>query len=356
MSEKQKKHLRGSLLMTTVLMSCFGVSMLLQNVLSVGGLVHTVFVFGVFLISLLTEGYFYGIVASFFATFAINFAFTFPYFSFNFTIPVNLISALLMIVISVMTGTLLTKMKKWQAIKAEGEREIMRANLLRAVSHDLRTPLTTIYGSSSAILEEYESFTDTQRLRMVEGIKADAEWLIRMVENLLSVTRIDSGAIELHKTPTVLDELIDSVLLKFKKRYPASAIQIDLPDEMVLIPMDAILIEQVLLNILENAVKHAKGMRRLWLRVFVLGGGAIFEIVDDGCGISRDRLDRIFEGSLGTHEPDTDGRSRSCGIGLSVCASIVKAHGGQITAENAKSGGAIFRFSLAIEGETENDE
>ena len=351
-----KKHLKSALLTLAVLLACFGICVFLQNILAVSGHVAAVFVFGVFLISLLTEGYFYGIAASFLATFAINFAFAYPFFSFNFVIPENIISAIVMIVISVMTSALLTKLKRWQAIKAEGEREILRANLLRAVSHDLRTPLTTIYGSSSAILEKYDSFTDAQRLRMVEGIKADADWLIRMVENLLSITRIDSGAIELIKTPTVLDELIDSVLLKFKKRYPANTVQIDLPEDMVLIPMDAILIEQVILNILENAVKHAKGMRRLTLRVFVLDERAIFEIADDGCGISRDRLDRIFEGSCGTGEPDADGRFRSCGIGLSVCSAIIGAHGGRIVAENGKDGGAIFRFSLATEGEMKNDE
>lgn len=356
MSTKNKKHIRSALVTILTLLACFGISVLLQNVLAVGEHITTVFVFGVFLISLLTEGYFYGIVASFLATFAINFAFAYPFFSFNFTIPENIISAVFMVVISVMTGGLLTKLKKWQAIKAEGEREMLRANLLRAVSHDLRTPLTTIYGSSSAILEEYEGFTDAQRLRMVEGIKADAEWLIRMVENLLSITRIDSGKIELIKTPTVLDELIDSVLIKFKKRYPTVAVEVDVPEDMVLIPMDAILIEQVLLNILENAVKHAKGMRHLLLRVLVRGDCAVFEIADDGCGISRDRLDRIFEVNYGTPGPDADGHSRSFGIGLSVCAAIVGAHGGQITAENGKDGGAVFRFSLETEGETDNAE
>lgn len=96
----------------------------------------------------------------------------------------------------------------------------MRANLLRAVSHDLRTPLTTIYGSSTTLLENSDAMTEEQKTTIVNGIKEDSEWLVRMVENLLSITRIDSGQVKIIKTPTILDELIDSVILKFKKDIP----------------------------------------------------------------------------------------------------------------------------------------
>ena len=109
-----------------------------------------------------------------------------------------------------------------------------------------------------------------------------------MVENLLSITRIDSGTVKIIKTPTVLEELIDSVVLKFKKRYPTQKVEIEIPEDMLMIPMDAILIEQVIVNILENAVQHAIGMTRLTLRVFILGNRAIFEIKDNGCGIDRE--------------------------------------------------------------------
>lgn len=187
------------------------------------------------------------------------------------------------------------KTEKWQEIKAEGERERMRANLLRAVSHDLRTPLTTIYGSSSAILDNYDSLRDGQKKRMIEGITDDSEWLIRMVENLLSLTRID-GNVKLIKSPTVLDELVDSAILKFKKRYPSADVKIDLPDQMLIIPMDPMLIEQVIINLFENAVKHATGMTRISLRVLSVDNRVVFEVSDDGCGIEKDRLAAIFSG------------------------------------------------------------
>ena len=119
--------------------------------------------------------------------------------------------------------------------------------------------------------------------------------------------------------------------------------------------MDAILIEQVILNILENAIHHALGFKRLSLRVFTIDQKAIFEISDDGCGIPEEKLERIFVGYNDKTETSSDTQSRNAGIGLSVCATIVKSHGGDITAENAKNGGAVFRFVLSTE-EVSNDE
>jgi len=355
MNSNLRIHIRSTLISLLILSSCFGISVVLQNFLSMQEHVSTLFAFGVFLISLITDGYVYGIISAFVAMFSINYAFAFPYFSFDFTNLDNLVSALIMVTISLITSALTTKLKRWQAIKAEGEREMMRANLLRAVSHDLRTPLTTIYGSSSAILDNYSTLTEQQKLRMVSGIKEDSEWLIRMVENLLSITRLDVGAVEIIKTPTALEELIDSVIFKFKKRYPRQSVDIDIPDDIVTIPMDAILIEQVLVNLLENAVQHAIGMTCLALKVFVLDGRAIFEVADDGCGIEKDRLERIFEGYYDSAEPISDVKKRNAGIGLSVCATIIRAHGGNIKAENAKGGGALFRFSLQTEVDTTDE-
>lgn len=347
MREKVIKHLKNIAIMLGILMATFVISIVLQNILTVQEHIATVFVFAVFLVSIITDGYLYGILTAFLGMIAVNFAFTFPYFALNFSIPENFISALIMIGISLITSALTTKLKRWQELKAEGEHEKMRANLLRAVSHDLRTPLTTIYGSSSAIIDNYDSLSDESKMKMVLGIKEDSQWLIGMVENLLSITRIDSGRVKLIKSPTVLEELIDSVILKFKKRYTDQTVEIYIPDEVVIIPMDALLIQQVLINILENAVHHAKGMTRLSLRVYLEGDNAVFEISDNGCGIDKDRLEKIFTGYYNDAEQGNDTKRRNAGIGLSVCATIVKAHGGRIYAENSRSGGAVFRFALA---------
>ena len=343
------KHIKNLLITIVSLLCAFGISLLFQYIFEVQEHITTVFVFAVFLISLLTNGYFYGVLGAFIGTIAVNYAFTFPYFSLNFTIPVNMISGIIMIAIAILTSALTTKLKQHEATKAEGEKERMRANLLRAVSHDLRTPLTTIYASSTTLLEDSNVMTAKQKSKIVAGIKEDSEWLIRMVENLLSVTRIDSGQVKIIKTPTVLDELIDSVILKFKKRYPTQRVEIELPDEVVIIPLDALLIEQVIVNILENAVQHAQGMTRLMLRIFTIDNKAVFEIKDNGCGINPKYLETLFTGYRTSEGEVADTQRKNAGIGLSVCATIIKAHGGNIKAENLKLGGAVFRFELNTE-------
>lgn len=356
MKRKIMKHIKDAALSLLVLAITFGISILLQDVFNIWEHITTLFVFAVFLISLFSDGYVYGIVSALIAVLAINYAFTYPYFNVNFSAPTSVVSAIVMLIIAILTSTLTVRLKRWQVVKSESEMECMRANLLRSVSHDLRTPLTTIYGASSSITENYDKLNDAQKQQMIRGIQEDSQWLIRIVENLLSVTRIDSGKVKLLKTPTVLEELIDSVILKFKKRYPEQEVQLDIPESIIMIPMDAVLIEQVIINILENAVHHAKGFTQLRLRVFVIGNEAIFEISDNGCGIAKERLDRLFTGYTGAWGENADTQKRNAGIGLSVCATIVKAHGGSITAENAKTGGAVFRFSLATEEEVNNEQ
>ena len=342
-----KKNIgKNILLMIVVFAAALVISLTLESKFHVYENITAIFVFAVFLISMLTDGYLYGTLSAFAGVLAVNYAFTFPYFKVNFMITDNLISAAIMITIAILTGALTTKIKEHEMMKAEGERERMRANLLRAVSHDLRTPLTTIYGASATLLENREDLTEEQKVNILTSIQQDSDWLMRMVENLLSITKIDSGRIKIIKTPTVLDELIDSVINKFAKRYPGQEVQLELPDEIVVIPMDAILIEQVIVNILENAVLHAKGMTSLTLRVFTVGKKAVFEILDNGCGVSEERLRHMFTGGLESQENSADSKRRNAGIGLSVCATIVKAHGGQIEAENRKDGGAVFRFTL----------
>ena len=347
--KKYNSVLKNGIFTLIVLAASFAVSIILHNVLSIEEHVTTLFVFAVFIISLFTEGYVYGVVACVASVLAVNFAFTFPYFSFNFTIAENLLSAIIMVVLSLLTSMLTTRLKEWESIRKASELEKMRANLMRAMSHDIRTPLTTIYGSSSAMLDNYKDFSDSQKLKMIGGIKEDSEWLIRIVENLLSVTKLDGGRLKLIKTPIAVDELIDSVYLEFQKRYPDTKISLSLPDSVVLIPMDPLLIEQVVINLLENAVQHAKGMTNLELNVNVRDGRAIFEVLDDGCGIEKDRLQRIFEGNIPPSQSVSDGKKKNAGIGLSVCASIIKAHGGEIHAENKTEGGAKFCFALDIE-------
>lgn len=346
-----RRRIYDLLLTLLILSSAFGIGFLLKDVLDISEHVSTLFAFAVLLVSLFTDGFLFGVLSALASVVIINYAFTYPYFNMDFTVPENIFSAIVMLIIALLTSTFTTRLKSWQRLKVEHEGERMRANLLRAVSHDLRTPLTTIYGASSSILDNYDRLDDGQKMRMIEGVKQDSEWLIRMVENLLSVTKIDAGRVKLIKTETPLDELVDSVILKLKRRYPTQSVELHLPEELLLIPMDAILIEQVLINILENAVHHASGLTRLSLRVYTERSEAVFEIFDDGCGIDAGRLEGIFSGaSLGKGEGDSHGRN--LGIGLSVCSTIIRAHSGTISAENRDEGGALFRFSIPLSEDT----
>ena len=351
--QKRRSWVRDTLLTVIILSLCFGASVLMQDVFDIPEQVTTSFAFAVFLISLTTDGYAYGLAASLASILLVNYAFTFPYFSLNFLIPSNFISALVMTVISVLTSALTTKVKQQEAMKAESEKERMRANLLRAISHDLRTPLTAIYGSTTALRENGGSLTPEQKDRLLMGIQDDSQWLIRMVENLLSVTRIDSGNVRITTVPTAADELIDAVIIKFRKRYPEQRVTLALPAEPVILSVDAMLMEQVLINLLENAVQHAAGMTRLILRVRLKGELAVFEVEDDGCGIAPERLPHIFTGLYDDKDRPADNARRSAGIGLSVCATIIRAHGGTIEAENLPGGGARFRFALKTEEATD---
>ena len=347
----ERKQVYSVVFATVTLCVAFVINMILEYFFQADSLIPAVFTLAVFLISLFTEGIYYGIASSLLSVLALNFAFRFPYFAFNFSIAENIISAIIMLVITVVSCILSSKLKQQEKIKAETDKEKLRANLLRAVSHDLRTPLTTIYGSSSAIVEKYDQLSKEQILQLADGVKEDAQWLMGMVENLLSVTRIDNDGVKIIKTSVVLEELIDAVLMRFKKRYSDKNIIVDIPDDFISIPMDAVLIEQVIVNILENAVQHAIGMTELRLKVFVVGSKAIFEISDNGCGIDKDKLPRIFTGYFENKEAPADYHKRSMSIGLSVCASIIKAHDGSIMAQNLKEGGCCFRFSLDLEVE-----
>lgn len=332
-----------------ILVVSFLFSLVADNLFETDALVPMVFVLGVYLISVITKGYLCGIAASLLSTLAVNFAFTFPYFEFNFIMPENLFSAVVMLTVAIVTGALTTKLKQQERIKADSEREKMRANLLRAVSHDLRTPLTTICGSTSTLLENYDRIAPEDRKDLLRGIRDDAQWLVGMVENLLSVTKLDNTSVRLNKSDTVLEELIDAVLIKFRKRCPEQEVQVTIPEDFVSIPMDAVLIEQVLTNLLENAVIHAEGMTTLELAVRPEGKLFHFTVRDDGCGIPADRLDDLFTGYLGSSSRQGDSARRNMGIGLSVCSTIIKAHGGSIRAANRPGGGAEFTFTLTTE-------
>ena len=318
--QSKKQILTDSLFTAFILIVAFLVNLFLVTQFNTKTMTPMIFVLGVFLISFRTQGYGFGIAASLISVLAVNWAFTYPYWEFDLISPECISSAVVMLIVSTMTGALTTRLKQQEKLKAEAEKERMRGNLLRAVSHDLRTPLTSIYGACSAMIDNFDSIPGDRQMKLLKDMQADAQWLNRMVENLLSVTRVDAQTVRLAKHSTVLEELIDALLVKFHKHYPHQQILVELPEEFVTIPMDPGLIEQVLMNLLENAVFHARGMKNLWLRVGISGKNAVFSVEDDGCGIPEERMAHLFTGLLDSAAPvDTARSSMGIEIGRASC-------------------------------------
>ena len=312
-----------------------------------GGFVSMIFVLVVVLVARLTDGYAYGAAASFVGVVCVNYIFTYPYWEFNFTISGYPLTFFAMLSVSLIVSALTSQIKRQEQLRVETDRETMRANLLRAVSHDLRTPLTSIVGSASAILENDALLPPQQKTALLRNVRSEAQWLIRMVENLLSITRMGDGTARLSKELEAAEEVLSSVAGKFQQRFPGIQLTLTAPREALFVPMDAILIEQVLMNLLENAAAHGQSSAIL-LSAERQSAGAVFTVRDNGLGIPEEILPEIFSPALPGKLHAGDDR-RNMGIGLSVCSSIVKAHGGSMSACNVREGGAMFRFTLPME-------
>ena len=225
------------------------------------------------------------------------------------------------------------------------EREQLRSNLLRAVSHDLRTPLTGISGAACTALENDDSLDPATRKRLLKSICDDADWLIQIVENLLSVTRIDEGRLALNIKDEVIEEVIAESLERVEKHLHEHVLDIDIQQPSVMVPMDGKLVEQVLINLIDNAIKYTPEGTTVHISCWCDAAAATFEVRDDGPGIDEKDIPHLFDRFFTKGESRTDSR-RGIGLGLSIAKSIVMAHGGEITAFNAFSKGAVFRFTL----------
>ena len=225
---------------------------------------------------------------------------------------------------------------------AAAEQERLRANLLRAISHDLRTPLTGIIGNSLAYLENTRFFPSDEKDDLVRNIYEDSCWLLHMVENLLTITHIRNQDMAITTTEEFLEEVVAESVQKFENRQPDSRINVTIPEEFLMIPMDAILIEQVLINLCENAYYHSESSEPIDLTVSHQSDEVIFTIKDYGKGIPADKLEHLFDGAGDQISSDI---YKGMGIGLAICKTIITAHHGTITGGN-HANGAVFTFTL----------
>lgn len=307
-----------------------------------------VFILTVLLVARSTRGYVWGIACSFAGVLVVNYIFTYPFWELNFSITGYPLMFLTMLLVSIITSASSTTIKQQDELKLANEKERIRSNLLRAISHDIRTPLTSIVGSTSVLMDSDATLTDEQKKELLLNVHDDAEWLISVTENILSITRID-GDTQIKKKSELAEEVIESSVRKFSKRHSnIPKIEINIPSEPMLIPMDIVLIEQVILNLLENAYIHGKTTTQITISLEKQDEFVGFSVANDGVPIPTGLLDVIFDGRIKTDNNLDD--NRCMGIGLAVCKTIVNAHGGIIFARNLEDDrGVEFKFTLPIE-------
>lgn len=235
------------------------------------------------------------------------------------------------------------KEKEEAAVLAQKEQ--LRANLLRSISHDLRTPLTSISGNASNLLSNGDRFDEDTKRQLYGDIYDDSMWLINLVENLLSVTRLEEGRMNLHTSAELMDEVIAEALHHVGRKKEEHRITVNVSEELILVKVDARLVVQVIINIVENAIKYTQKDSEIHIATEKKGGQVVVRISDNGPGIPDDVKEHVFDMFYSGANQVADSR-RSLGLGLSLCKSIIHAHGGEITVSDHKPQGTVFTFTL----------
>lgn len=229
--------------------------------------------------------------------------------------------------------------------RREMEAEQLRNSLLSSVSHDLRTPLAVISGATETLLRSAPTLDQATRQELLRTVLEEAERLNRLIRNLLDMTRLESGAVKLNKEWLPLEEVLGGALNHLDARLGAREVRVELPPDLPLVPCDAVLLEQLLINLLENAIKYSSGP--LEIKATYSADEVAVEVNDQGAGIPAGEEERIFDKF---HRTARAGGRGGVGLGLTICRAIAVAHGGQIAARNRPGGGASFRFTLPLDG------
>lgn len=238
---------------------------------------------------------------------------------------------------------LLAKESHLAQVQAETERT--RNAILSAVSHDLRTPLAAITGAASSLLN-WPPGMDSSRLELIQGIYGEANRLDRLVKNLIDMTRLEAGALQVKKVWHPIDEIVGAALTRLGDRLQRHRVTTNFPHDLRLVPVDGVMIQQVLINLLENAVKYAPPESVIELSAATTGKDILFEVADRGPGVPQGDEERVFDKFYRVHPA----REGGVGLGLTICRGIIEAHGGRIWVEPRPGGGTLFRFTLPLEG------
>ena len=238
--------------------------------------------------------------------------------------------------------------RKREEAATQAKNEQLRANLLRSISHDLRTPLTSISGNAGVLMNNGETLDANKRRELYADIYDDAMWLINLVENLLSVTRIEEGSMQLHLEAELMEEVVAEALRHVNRLSAQHTIQVRQSEDFILAKMDSRLIIQVVINLVDNAIKYTPPGSTIDISVTKHDGMVEVSVADDGPGIPDETKQRVFDMFYTINNGIADSR-RSLGLGLALCKAIVAAHGGTITVENNMPKGTVFRFTLPAE-------
>ena len=311
-----------------------------------------VYILGVLIISIITSSWMYSFLASVISVLAFNFLFTIPRFTLRAYDPSYPVTFGIMFLVALITGSLASRMKEYARESAQAAMQIvkeqLRADLLRSISHDLRTPLTSISGNASNLLSNENEFSQETRMQIYGDIYDDSMWLIKLVENLLSVTRIEDGRMDLRMSAELMDEVIAEAMRHTDRNRDGRKIEVSSDEEFILGKMDARLIVQVVINLVDNAVKYTPEGAQIRIHTGKKDGMVVVSVSDTGPGIPDEQKSKVFDMFYTGTNRAADGR-RSLGLGLGLCRSIIRAHGGEIWVSDNKPQGAVFTFTLPAE-------
>lgn len=279
-----------------------------------------------------------------------DFFFVPPYLTFVVSNAQHVLTFAVMLVVGLVISGLTVRIRLQaeaaQQIRVRAETERLRNALLTSVSHDLRTPLATITGAATTILESGSRLDERTQQELLESIRDEADRLNRLVQNLLEMTRLESGTLQLHREWHPLEEVIGAALARLSTRLGSRPVTVNIPRDLTLVPIDDVLIEQVLVNLLDNAVKYTPPDTAIRILATPTDGQVTVEVADGGPGLPRGEEDRVFEKFYRAASNDR----RGAGLGLAICRGIVQAHGGRMWARNRPEGGVAFLFTLPVTG------
>ncbi|MBF0554367.1 MAG: sensor histidine kinase KdpD, partial [Nitrospirae bacterium] len=228
----------------------------------------------------------------------------------------------------------------------KAETETLRNTLLSSISHDLRTPLAAITGSASTLLEKDMAFDSNEKHELLLTIYEEAEHLNQIIRNILNMTRIEAGGIAVKKQWQFIEEIVGGALNRLSEKIGDKPVDVDFPEDLPMLFFDPLLIEQVLMNVLDNAIKYTPHDTPIELSAALKDSNVVVEVKDRGPGVAAGEEERIFDKFV-----RSSSKGGGIGLGLTICRAVITAHGGQITAQNRQGGGAVFSFSLPVENQ-----